>query len=52
MANTEIIDIIIATTAEAVTYMLPVIGVMTGITFIVSWVMSLTVGLGRRVFGR
>ncbi len=50
MANTEIIDIIIQTTSEFFIYMLPVIGVMSGIVFLVTWLMSITLGLGRRSF--
>jgi hypothetical protein len=50
MANTEVIDIIISTTAEYFTYMLPIIGVMAGITFVVSFLMSVTIGMGRRTF--
>lgn len=50
MANTEIVDLIIQQTADMLTYMLPVIGIMAGIIFMISWLMSITIGLGRRTF--
>lgn len=37
MANTDVINLIISTTADYFTYMLPIIAVMGGITFIVSF---------------
>lgn len=50
MASTEIVDIIIQLTQEMLVYMLPVIGILAGINFIITWLMSLTLGLGRRTF--
>lgn len=43
MANTEIIDLIIQTTASAMTYLMPIIGVMTGVVFIVSFLFDVTI---------
>lgn len=50
MANTEVINLILETTADMLQYMLPIIGILSGIIFIVSFLLYLTVGLGRRVF--
>jgi len=50
MANSEIIDLIIETTADMFLYMMPIIGVMAGITFITSFILHVTVGTARRVF--
>lgn len=50
MANTEIINLIIETTADMFLYMLPVIGVMMGITYITSFILHVTVGTARRAF--
>jgi hypothetical protein len=49
VANTEIIDLILEATLSSFTYLLPVIGVMMGIVFIASFVLSLTIGLPRKV---
>ncbi len=50
MANTEVVNQIISMTTDFLTYMLPVIAVLAGINFIVTWFMSITMGLGRRTF--
>lgn len=50
MANTDVINLIISTVADYFTYMLPVIALMAGITFMVSFLMSVTLGMGRRTF--
>jgi len=50
MANTEVVQIIIDTTASSLLYLLPVIAVLSGINFIVTWLMSITFGLARRSF--
>lgn len=50
MIDTSIVNDIIATTQGYFTYILPVIAVMSGVVFIVSWLMSLTVGLAKRTF--
>lgn len=50
MANTEIITTIMTMTQSYFTYMLPIIGVMSAITFIVTWFHSVTLGMGRRTF--
>jgi hypothetical protein len=50
MANTDVIAKIIELTSSYFTYMLPIIGLMAGITFMVTWFTSLTMGLGRRTF--
>jgi hypothetical protein len=50
MASSEVVDQIISLTADFLTYMMPIIGVLAGITFITSWFMSVTIGMGRRTF--
>jgi len=50
MASSDVVDLIIVTTADFMHYMLPIIGVMAGITFIVSFLLSATLGWGRRTF--
>ena len=50
MASEEVVLQIIDLTANFLTYMLPVIGILAGINFIVTWLMSITMGLGRRTF--
>ena len=50
MANTDVVNLIISTTADFFMYMLPIIAVMSGIIFLVTWLMSITIGLGRKTF--
>jgi len=50
MANTDIIDIILETTADYFIYMLPIIGILAGLNFLFSFLMSVTMGLGKRTF--
>lgn len=52
MANTEVIEVIVTSTSDMFTYMLPIIGVLAGITFMFTFLMSVTMGFGRRTFGR
>lgn len=48
MANTEIIDLIMATVSEMFVYMLPVIGIMAGIVFITSFLFDVTINAYRK----
>jgi hypothetical protein len=50
MANTAVIDKIIELVASYFTYMLPIIGVLAGLSFIFSFLFVITMGLGRRTF--
>lgn len=50
MANSEVVNLIVSTTAEYFVYMLPIIGILAGITFMVSFLMAVTFGMGRRAF--
>ncbi len=50
MANTDVIEIILNMTREYLFYMLPIIAILSGITFIFSMLYSVTLGLGRRTF--
>lgn len=49
MANTDVVSLIISTAAQYFTYMLPIIAVLAGITFMVSFLLSVTLGMGRRI---
>lgn len=50
MASEEIVVKIIEMTSTMLVYMLPVIAILAGINFIVTWLMSITMGLGKRTF--
>jgi len=50
METAEIIELIVFFTKDALTVLMPVIGVMAGITFIVSFLFSVTVGAAGRMF--
>jgi hypothetical protein len=50
MANTDVINTIIGLVQQYFVYMLPIIALLAGITFMVSFLMSVTMGLGRRTF--
>jgi len=50
MANTDVINLIVSTTASYFTYMLPIIGVLAGLSFLMTFFFSVTMGLGRRTF--
>lgn len=50
MTNTEVVSQLVTIFGEFITFMLPIIGLMAGLSFIVTWLMYLTVGIGRRVF--
>jgi len=50
MANSDIIDIIITNVADMLVYLLPVIALLSGIIFMVSFLLYITIGLGRRTF--
>jgi len=50
MANSDIIDLIIQTTANMLVYMLPVIAVLSGITLLLSFLYAATLGSVKRIF--
>jgi len=50
MANSDVIDIIISTVASSMEYLLPIIGVMIGIFFVISFLYSVTFGAVRKMF--
>lgn len=50
MANSDVVNLVVTAVTEMFTYMLPVIAFMTGVVFMVSWLMYITVGIGGRVF--
>ncbi len=43
MANEEIITLILETTASSMTYLMPVIGIMSGVIFIISFLFDITI---------
>ena len=49
MANHEVVDLIIETTADMFTYLLPVLGVLTGLIFITSLLYSYTLGAVKKI---
>lgn len=49
MANEEIIDLILETFADSLVYLLPIIGVMTGIVFIISLLLDVTINSHKKV---
>lgn len=50
MANEEIINLIIQTTADMLVYMLPVIAILSGITLILSFLYAVTLGSVKKIF--
>ena len=50
MANTDIVNLILTTAASTLTYLMPVIGIMTGIVFIFSWLYKITIGAAKHTF--
>lgn len=50
MTNTEVVTLIIELTQDFLIFMLPVIGVLSGISFILTFLFSITMGLGKRTF--
>jgi hypothetical protein len=49
MASSEVVNVVIDMASEMLTYLLPVIGVMTAITFVVSMLWYWTIGVARRI---
>lgn len=52
MANTEVVDLIINMTSDFMTYMLPIIGVLAGITLVLTFFIYVSVGSARTIFQR
>jgi hypothetical protein len=50
MASADVVTQIINLVQDFLTYMLPIIAVLAGINFLITWLMSVTMGLGRRTF--
>lgn len=50
MANGDIVNLILSMTGEFLTYMLPIVAIMSGIVFVVTWFTTLLLGIGRRTF--
>lgn len=50
MADTGVINLILQVAQSYMIYLLPIIGIMSGIIFIITWLMSITLGFGRRTF--
>lgn len=49
MANTEIVDLVLSMTSEMFTYMLPIIGIMTGVVFITSFLFDVTINAYKKI---
>jgi hypothetical protein len=50
MANSAIIDLIVETVRDMLIYMLPIIGLLAGLTFVFSFLIAVTIGWGRKTF--
>jgi len=50
MANSEVVNLILTTTSDFFTYMMPIIGILAGISFVVSFFFTVVMGMGRRTF--
>lgn len=50
MASADVVTQIIAIVKDSLTYMLPIIGILAGINFVLTWFMAVTMGMGRRTF--
>lgn len=50
MANAEVITTLISLVQDMMIYMLPIIALLAGLTFMITWFMSVVFGLGRRTF--
>jgi len=50
MANSEVITTLMSMIGSMLTYLLPVIAFLAGVTFMVTWFMSVVFGMGRRTF--
>jgi hypothetical protein len=50
MASSEVVTLLLTTAQSFLAYMMPVIAMFAGITFIVSWFMNVVFGIGRRTF--
>lgn len=48
MASSEVVNLIIELVSDMLVYLLPVIAVLSGITFIVSFLMNVVMGFARR----
>jgi len=51
MASEDMIILIVELTADMMQYMLPIIALLAGLTFIFSFLVSITMGWGKRTFG-
>lgn len=49
MANTEVINYIIQTTGQLVVYMLPILGILTGLVFCLSLLYQWTFGSAKSI---
>ncbi len=49
MANTEIINLVIQTTADMLHYMMPIIALLAGLNFVLSFFYQVTFGAIKRI---
>jgi hypothetical protein len=52
MASSEVVNLIISMTSDFMTYMLPIIGALAGITLVLSFFIYVSVGSARTIFSR
>jgi len=50
MTNGEVVAEIVGMVQDFLVYMMPIIGTLAGLTFVLSFFFSVTMGLGRRTF--
>jgi hypothetical protein len=50
MTNTEVVTTIVDLFVQMLDFMVPVIGALAGISFVLTWLTSITMGAGRRTF--
>lgn len=50
MTNTEVVGQIVGYMGELLQFMLPIIGVMSGLIFVITFLLSITLGFGKRTF--
>lgn len=50
MTNTEVVTAIVQLFVDMLDFMVPIIGVLAGLSFVLTWITSVTLGAGRRTF--
>jgi hypothetical protein len=50
MASADMVNLLLSFVGDTMTYMIPIIAVLAGLNFIITWFMSVVFGLGRQSF--